>query len=168
MNDAGHGRSATVMGLFTAVLLVAMVLLTTVDVIGRYFFDHPLQGAFELTELAMGAMIFASLPLVTLRRQHVTVDLLAHALPRRAARLQALLVDLVVAVCTGAIAWQLARKAQHLQEAHETTATLGIPVYPLVWLMAALALLALLATLVLAWRDLRAPPGTPAATEVKP
>lgn len=148
-------RSHHVIGLAAAALLVAMVLLTTVDVVGRYFFGQPLQGAFELTEMAMGAMVFASLPLVTLRRQHVTVDLLASALPRRWRRLQAALVDLVVAGCSAAVAWQLVRKAERLAEAHETTATLAIPVYPLVWVMAALALVAALATLVLAWLDLR-------------
>lgn len=149
-------RAAMAIGIVTAALLVAMVMLTTVDVAGRYFFGRPLPGAFELTELAMGAMVFASLPLVTLRRQHVTVDLLAHAVPKRWWPVQSALLELVVAGCTGAVAWQLARKAAHMAAAKETTATLSIPVYPLVWLMAALAVVAVAATLVMAWQDLRA------------
>ena len=43
-----------------------MVLLTCVDVVGRYFLNRPLTGAFELTEHAMGALVFSSLPLVAL------------------------------------------------------------------------------------------------------
>ena len=81
------------------VSLVAMTLLTTVDVVGRYFLNRPLAGAFELTELAMGAMVFFSLPLVTLRREQVTVDLLAGAVPVRWQRWERALFDLVAAAC---------------------------------------------------------------------
>lgn len=155
-------RAAGAIGAVTAALLVAMVLLTTVDVAGRYFFGRPLPGAFEITELAMGAMVFASLPLVTLRRQHVTVDLLANAVPQRWRGVQSAMLELIVAGCTGVVAWQLARKASHMAAAGETTATLSIPVYPLIWLMAALAAIAVVATLVMAWHDLR---GTAPATK---
>lgn len=51
-------------------------MITVIDVIGRYFFSAPLNGAFELTEVLVAALVFAALPLTTERREHVEVDLL--------------------------------------------------------------------------------------------
>ena len=40
------------LGACAAILLFCLMALTTADVIGRYVFNSPLRGAFELTELA--------------------------------------------------------------------------------------------------------------------
>ena len=150
---AGLARCETVLGSAAALMLVAMTLLTTVDVVGRYFLNRPLTGAFELTELAMGALVFLSLPLVTLRREHVTVDLLEGAVPRAWRHAQKALLDLTAAACLAVIAWQLWLKAGHMAGAGETTATLQIAVYPLVYVMAALASVTVAVMLVMAWGD---------------
>ena len=65
-----------------------MMPLTCVDVIGRYFFVAPIFGAFELTEMMLAALIFAGLPLVTLRNEHVTVDVLDPITPDWLFRIQ--------------------------------------------------------------------------------
>ena len=67
---------APALGALAALVLFAMMMLTCVDVIGRYFFSRPIFGGFELTEMMLAAMIFLGLPLVTLRNEHVTVDVL--------------------------------------------------------------------------------------------
>lgn len=146
-------RAEFALGIAAALLLAAMVLLTTADVIGRYFLNRPLPGAFELTELAMGAMVFFSLPLVTLRRQQVTVDLLEHAVPRAWRRAQQALFDLVAALCAAVVTWQLWGKAGQMAAAGETTATLQIAVYPLVYTMAALGGVTVAVMLAMAWGD---------------
>ena len=76
-------RGDRLFGAIASLALLGMVLLTCVDVIGRYVLNRPITGAFELDEMSMGALVFASLPLVSLRRQHVTVDLLDWVLPAR-------------------------------------------------------------------------------------
>lgn len=149
------GMAEAWLGSAAALLLVAMTLLTAVDVIGRYFFDRPLTGAFELTELAMGAMVFVSLPLVTLRREHVTVDLMEHLVPKAWRRAQQLLMDAIVVLCLAVITWQLWRKAHTMASAGETTATLEIPIYPLVYAMAALSAITVAVTVALALGDAR-------------
>lgn len=146
-------RARFALGVAAALLLVAMVSLTTVDVVGRYFLSRPLPGAFELTELAMGAMVFSSLPLVTLSRQQVSVDLLESLVPRAWRRAQSMLLDLVGALCVAVIAWQLWLKAGHMADAGETTATLQVVVYPLVYYMAGLATVTVALMLAMAWGD---------------
>ncbi|HSH57106.1 MAG TPA: TRAP transporter small permease, partial [Halomonas sp.] len=63
--------------------LFGMMLLTTVDVIGRYFFNAPILGAVELTQLMLAALVFLSLPVVCWRQEHVSVDLLDAIFPAR-------------------------------------------------------------------------------------
>ena len=70
------GPAGAVMMQYGGAWLIGIGLLTCIDVFGRYAIGRPLQGAFEVSELAMGALIFTSLPLVTMRGQHVTIDLL--------------------------------------------------------------------------------------------
>lgn len=59
-----------------AIVLLVLVALTCVDVIGRYFFNSPLNGAVELVEICMGAITFFSFPLMFLRNDHIIVDLI--------------------------------------------------------------------------------------------
>ena len=61
-----------------ALILLLLVALTCVDVIGRYFFNSPLVGAVELVEICMGAITFFSFPLMFMRNDHITVDLIPH------------------------------------------------------------------------------------------
>src|ERR1700745_1222094 len=62
------------LGAAAAVLLFSLMVLTTADVIGRYIFNWPIRGAFEITELLLLALIFAGLPLASRADEHVTLD----------------------------------------------------------------------------------------------
>lgn len=146
-------RMERLVGAVAALALVGMVLLTCVDVIGRYLLNRPLTGAFELSEMAMGALVFASLPLVTLRRQHVTVDLFDRVVPPSWRTAQEALANLIAALCTGVVGWRLWVKADDMLRTGETTATLKIAVYPLVYYMALLTFLTAAVIVVMMWLD---------------
>ena len=45
-----------------AIILFLLVVLTCVDVVGRYFFSMPVIGAVELVRICMAGVIFFSLP----------------------------------------------------------------------------------------------------------
>jgi hypothetical protein len=53
------------LGGLASALLFFMMALTFVDVVGRYLFNTPVYGGFEMTEVALATLIFAGLPLVT-------------------------------------------------------------------------------------------------------
>lgn len=146
-------RADGLFGLIAALILVAIMLLTCADVIGRYFLGKPVPGAFEVTELAMGALIFVSLPLVTLRREHVTVDLLVNLVPKGLRILQLLLLDLLSIACVGVIGWRVWLKAIEMGSSGETTATLEIPIYPLVYYMSIMTFMTAILIAMLAWHD---------------
>jgi TRAP-type C4-dicarboxylate transport system permease small subunit len=59
-----------------AIILFLLVVLTCVDVVGRYFFSMPVIGAVELVRICMAGVIFFSLPAMFFRDDHVIVDLI--------------------------------------------------------------------------------------------
>ena len=51
-----------------------MMMITAVDVAGRYLFSKPLAGGFEIPEMMLAALIYCGLPLVSKRREHIVID----------------------------------------------------------------------------------------------
>lgn len=127
------------LGSATALILACIMLLTCVDVAGRYVFSEPVPGALEVTEIMMGALIFASLPLVTLRNQQVTIDLFAHLIPGFVRPLLQAVIQVVSGLCMAVIAWRLWVKGGQMIVQGDTTAVLQLKVWPLVYFMSALA-----------------------------
>lgn len=117
---------------------MAMMLLTCVDVIGRYLFTRPIPGSFELTEILLAAIIFIGLPIVSLKNDHVTVDLFASVTPYRMLVVQHVLASLIGASCAAYLAWRLWLHADSLMQAGETTTQLHLRLGWLVYGMSAL------------------------------
>ena len=77
-------------GVLSGAALFAIMALTFFDVLSRKLLDNSITGSLELTELLMVVVIFAALPLVSLRGEHVTFDSLDAYLPAWVRRFQAL------------------------------------------------------------------------------
>ncbi|WMS44934.1 TRAP transporter small permease [Acuticoccus sp. MNP-M23] len=126
------------------ILLVAMMMLTVVDVIGRYIFAAPVAGAFEATEVMLALAIFAGLPIVTARGEHVSVRLLVDRLPRRLQLALDVFSDLLVAVLLAGAAWLLYQRGASLARFGDSTVLLHIPLAPVAFALAGLAAVAAL------------------------
>ncbi|WP_150522510.1 TRAP transporter small permease [Roseibium sediminis] len=131
----GVRRASQVLQVGAAVLLFAMMLLTFVDVWGRYIFNSPLPGAFEITELMMAALIFAGLPLVTAAGEHVSVDLLDFSLPKMLRQVRDSLIHLLCAIMLGFLSYRLWIKAAEQAGYGDQTAVLLIPIAPVTYFM---------------------------------
>jgi TRAP-type C4-dicarboxylate transport system permease small subunit len=143
---------APVLGLLAALVLFALMTLTCADVIGRYFFGMPVYGAFEMTEMLLACLIFAGLPLVTLRNDHVTVDLLDPVVPDWLFHAQHVVACLIGFVATAYLAWRLWIRAVSLDAAGETTAQLKFKLAYLTYAMSLLMALTAVALLILVVR----------------
>src|SRR5207249_10314318 len=107
-------RADTVLGVAASAILLAMMLLTFVDVVARYVFSRPVRGAFEVTELMLLVLIFAGLPLVSYADEHALMDFIDRLL---GARLQRRLERAVQALCAavmGLLAWLVWLKADRI------------------------------------------------------
>jgi TRAP-type C4-dicarboxylate transport system permease small subunit len=144
-----------VLGILAAVILFSLMTLTCIDVIGRYFFNRPVYGAFEITEMLLAGLIFSGLPLVTLRNDHVTVDLFDAVVPPRLVRIQHVLICLIGFVATGYLAWRLWLRAAAMVQAGETTAQLKFKIGYLTYGMSLLMALTAVALIVLMFREPR-------------
>lgn len=145
--EPGLGFVAVVLKVFVAVVLFALMVLTCVDVVGRYVFTAPVPGAAELTEFGMGLLIFGALPIVTARHDHVTIGLLAMFGGGRIARIQHAVVVATSLVALAIMTWRLWARAAELARYADTSIYLGIPVAPFAWFMSVMSGLAVLALL---------------------
>jgi TRAP-type C4-dicarboxylate transport system permease small subunit len=129
------------------VMLSAMVLLTFTDVIGRRLFNTPVFGANDITEHLMAIIVFSGLPLLTLQRGHLSIDLLDTWLLRPGFRWWHKVVDVLMAGVFGLIAWQYFIAIGEAREMSEVSQALTIPrwwMYTFIALTTGLAALAAL------------------------
>ena len=131
----------TTCGLLAGIALFGIMALTFFDVGGRKFLSHSITGSLELTELMMVIVIFAALPLVSLRGEHVVFDSLDHYLPPFVRTVQRVLVQGVCGAALlglGVLMWQT---GGNYLESGETTAQLAIPKAPFIYGMSVLCFL---------------------------
>ena len=137
-------RLARALEVVAAALLIALMLVTGLDVIGRYALNAPLPGAFELTQLLLAALIFTALPLVSRAGGHVEVDLVVAALPAPLVRALGVLAAVVSAGVLVFYAFRLALLGIGQWEDGTRSVSLAIPYAPVAMLGAASVLLAAL------------------------
>jgi TRAP-type C4-dicarboxylate transport system permease small subunit len=125
-----------VLGAAAAILLFCLMAVTTIDVTGRYIFNFPLRGGFELTELLLLTLIFAGLPLVSRADEHVTMDFIDAAFGERGRRLLRRVVDAICGIIILGLAWRVFFKAGRIAGYGDTTDVLRVPVGPFVYFMA--------------------------------
>lgn len=125
-------------GLLAAAALFVIMMLTLVDVSGRKLISQSVPGSLELTELLMVMVIFAALPLVSLRGEHVVFDSLDAYLPAWVQRTQQGLVNVFCLAALGGLAWLMWVKAGQMAEYGDTTAQLKFSLAPFVYLMSLL------------------------------
>jgi TRAP-type C4-dicarboxylate transport system permease small subunit len=129
-------RVEALLGVVASVILLAMMLLTFVDVVARYIFSRPVRGAFEITELMLLVLIFAGLPLVSFTDEHALMDFIDRLLPLRAQRALEGLVQGVCATIMFLLAWQVWIKADRIWAYRDATDVLRIVYGPFVYFMA--------------------------------
>jgi TRAP-type transport system small permease protein len=130
-------RADVVLGIAASALLLMMMVLTFADVVARYLINHPIRGAFEITELTLLVLIFAGLPLVSHADEHVTMDFIDRLL----GRLRGTWIRAMHAVCAAImffLTWQVWIKATRIASYGDTTDVLRITVGPFVYFMAAM------------------------------
>ena len=126
---ARRAFTAATDGFGAAVLFVLMVM-TCVDVFGREVLSAPLDGATELTQVMMGLIVFAVFPIVSLREDHITVDLLDRWFPRRLARPRLVVINLLAAAVMAGVCWRVWIVGGFQSDYGDATEFLSIPLGP--------------------------------------
>ena len=127
---------------FCIISLTVLVLITVVDVFGRYLLGIPLPGTSEITEIILGILIYIGLPYISKKEEHISVSLLSNYLPNNVKILHKILINFIVALLLLVIARQLYLHGVDLKSYQEVTTFLEIPKAPIAFAMALLTVLA--------------------------
>lgn len=132
--------------------LALLVLITAIDVIGRYAFAAPLASAYPLARVLMALLVFAGLPLASAGDEHLRAGLFDAGVPRSLRRARTIAVHLVSAAACAGLAWRLAAQAHEYAANRELMELIELPLAPVVWVLAAFASASALAIAALALR----------------
>lgn len=122
-------RLAKALAIAGGILLIGIVAMTGISVLGRYLFNAPIPGDYEITELACGVAVFAFFPYCYMRNGNIAVEFFTGRMRRRHKTALDTAHNLVFAAVAALIAWRLLVGGMHKLEDGETTLFLGIPIW---------------------------------------
>lgn len=131
MGEAGRGTGLSfiikALELLTSVFLLAMMVLTFIDVIGRYIFNQPIFGANEMISSLLALVIFSGLGIANARDDHIVVELLDHRVRRLSPRAYEFIIQAFSVIAMTMIAYVLLEHAIESYEKETLTFVMEIP-----------------------------------------
>lgn len=118
-----------------AVAITAMMLLTVVDVIGR-FFKHPIFGSVELVGFLATIIVAAALPYTYKVDGHVGVEILVRLLSKKTQLIIDLFTRTLSLFLFCLVTWQMFVYAKDIHETGEVSMNLEFPIYYIIYLLA--------------------------------
>lgn len=106
-----------------------------IDVVGRYVFNSPLLGGFEMVEFLMALSIFTAVPFLATGKTHIRVDILDNFGSLGGRRVRDSLLNIASGIISALMAYVLWIKAASLARYGAYTDVLEAPVAPLVYAM---------------------------------
>lgn len=118
-----------------ALSLGGLVLVMFWAILGRRFFNAPLQGSTEITQLGLVLIISFVFGIEHMGHEKMTVDILIKRFP---GRLQAIVAPIIyllgIAIFCVAI-WQLIKLGNTYRAAGQTLRNIPVPIYPFTYLL---------------------------------
>ena len=131
---------------------------TFIDVIGRYFFNAPIPGSFEIVGLILGIAMIGAFPLVSFGERHITVDLFDGFIAGGARLYRNFIVRLGTAGMAAFMAERLYAAAIDEWANDFVTENLGISRSPLLMVMAVICAATAFGMVIIAVRNFRREP----------
>jgi TRAP-type transport system small permease protein len=116
--------------------LAGIVLVTCVDVVGRYCINKPLLGSLEMLELSMAVLGGFAMLYTTTQRGHISVDLLFIRFSRRTQVVIDCFGSLLGFGTWGIIAYQVYLLGMRMLKSGDSTSLLRIPLSPFQFILA--------------------------------
>ncbi len=120
--------SSILMYISTGLLLV-MLLLGTVDVLGRYLFNHPITGVQQVFEILLPGIVLLGWAYVQRTKSHVAVDILYNRFPPRVKPIVGLFITFLAMVISALIVWQGLLECMFNFQMGRLIRIINVPVY---------------------------------------
>jgi len=117
-------------------MVAATMFLTTANVLLRRLFGAPIKGTVEFVQLFIALAVGLGMAQCAVQGGHIAVTFFADKLPAKFQYALIAVVDLVVAAFLGVSAWQLFKYGENMRQMGEIALTTGIPIYPVVYVVA--------------------------------
>ncbi len=140
-----------------ALVLLGIAVMTTVSVIGRAFFAHPILGDVELVQLGGAVVVASFLPYTQARRANIIVDFFTSGARERTQRWMDLGGTLLYTGVLALVLWRVAVGGIDIHAAGERSMLMDLPLWlPYLLMLPGLALCVLIGLVQLGreWRAL--------------
>ena len=125
--------------ILAGLVIAVMMVLTFVDVIGRYAFNEPIFGASELISALLALAIFAGLGVANARDDHIVVELLDQRIRRLSPKLYDLIIQLFSVGVMALVAYVLLDMAIEVWRQNARTYVIEMPLF---WIAGSVSVLA--------------------------
>ena len=125
-----------VVSYIAACVLGVMSLLTVADVVGRYIFNKPIPGTFELGEFQLAIIVFFGIAYCGIQRGHVTIGLVVSRLRQRTQDVIDSIMYAFFFIFLCLLSWQLYKYAIELWHNGFRSSILKLPVFPSIFVAA--------------------------------
>jgi TRAP-type C4-dicarboxylate transport system permease small subunit len=115
--------------------LTFVMFLTGGDIVGRAF-RHPIPGAFEIISVVGGLVVGLAVPVTSLTKEHVIVDLVVNILGVGTKLVLRIVTRLIGVGLFALITFSLVKAGFELKASGEVTPVLCLPYYPVFLAMA--------------------------------
>lgn len=110
------------------ITLFLMMFLTFLDVIGRNI-NNPITGTFELTGFGQVMLVFLSLGMTQIYKEHISIDIIVEKFPFRIKHFVEAFVHLIVAAVLFVAFVEMVQYTGRTMRSGEVTVDLGIPMF---------------------------------------
>lgn len=123
-----------------------MLFLTVGDVMGRYFFNRPISGTFELTRLLFAISVFFAFAIAQFKQENLYITILYSRFNNRIQGILDLFSAIIGIGMFSLAFWHTLNYAQRIESVGQYTSVLRWPLHPWIYL-AALGMLVLVIAL---------------------
>ncbi len=116
--------------------IMIMMILTAVDTVLRNFFNHPIVGAHEVSEVLMVIFVFLAIAYTAIEKGHVAVDFLTGRFPKRVQAIIDKVTNFLSLFIFLLITWQTFLFGMDLWKNKTVSPTLDIPIFPFAFIVA--------------------------------
>lgn len=122
-------RTSSILAYVGMGMLLVMMFLGSADVLGRYFFNKPITGTYEIFEILLPGIVLLCLADTQFAGGHITMGLLVSRLaPRTRARIE-FVIRLILLVLFGLITWKGIDATLMYWHQHRLITNIGVPMY---------------------------------------
>jgi TRAP-type C4-dicarboxylate transport system permease small subunit len=110
-------------------MLFVMMLLGGLDVIGRYFFNQPISGTFEITEILLAGIVYFGVAFTQRVKGHATVDFFYGFLSGKTKVVVSFVNSFVVLCIFVMMIWRGTVTAITQLRIHQEVPNIGVPLF---------------------------------------